>query len=292
MFEEFAHKRLTIGPNEIDLVTGGEGPPLLLLHGYPQTRACWHAVAPVLAARFRLVIPDLPGYGASVGPPPDPENLAYSKRRTAQTMVDLMAALGHERFHLAGHDRGGRVAYRLALDHPERLDRLALLDIVPTLAVWEEMDWRAALGTFHWQFLAQPAPLPETMIAADPDRFIGHLIDTWAQDRAALDPVAVEAYLSAFRKDSVIAASCADYRAGATVDVAHDCATRESRQRIACTTQILWGRGYSSTKADSPLEVWRKWADDLVEQPLDCGHFLAEEQPEACAEAMASFLRD
>ncbi len=291
MFEGFQHRRRPAGDSEIDLVTGGDGPPLLLLHGYPQTRACWHAVAPALSKTFRLVIPDLPGYGASEGPAPDAENLAYSKRNTARTMVALMAALGHERFLLAGHDRGGRVAYRLALDHPERVDRLALLDIVPTLAVWQEMDWQVALGAFHWLYLAQPAPLPEKMIGRDPDLFIDHLLDRWAQHRDALDPDAVEDYRRAFRRPSVIAATCADYRAGATTDVEHDRDDRSTGKRITCPTQVLWGRGYSSTKAASPIEVWRDWADDLTGQPLDCGHFLAEEQAEACAEAMGSFFR-
>lgn len=290
MFAGFHRHRVALDDVELDVVTGGEGAPLLLLHGYPQTQAAWHAVAPALAARFSLVIPDLPGYGASRGPLPDAAHFNYSKRNVARLLGELMARLGHERFFVAGHDRGGRVAFRLALDRPDRVRALAALDIVPTLAAWEAMDWKRALGSYHWLFLAQPAPLPERMIGHDPDFYIHHLLDRWAGDRGALNPAAVAEYVRHFRKSSVIAATCADYRAGMSQDVAHDSADRLAGRRIGCPTLVLWGRGYLADKVASPLAAWRDWADDVTEVAVDCGHFIAEEQPAACAQALADFL--
>ena len=290
MFEGFTQRQVKIGAYEISLVMGGSGPPLLLLHGYPQSRAIWHAVAPSLARHFTLVIPDLPGYGDSLGPAPDAENRHYSKRAMAEVLRKLMAELGWPSFFLAGHDRGGRVAYRLALDSPASVARLAVLDVVPTLAVWEEMDWRSALATYHWPFLAQPAELTERLIGADPDFYLEHLLARWAGDRGRLDPRAVSDYRRHFRKASVIAATCADYRAGATLDVDHDRADRAAGRRIDCPVLVLWGRDYHATKAGSPLEIWRDWATDARDVPLDCGHFLVEEKPEESAEALAAFF--
>src|SRR5262245_43544599 len=179
----------------------------------------WHAVAPVLRAHFSLVIPDLRGYGESQGPPPDSQHVNYSKRAMAKDIVELMSALGHDRFAVAGHDRGGRVAYRLALDHPERVVALAVLDIVPTLVVWERMDYRSAQVSFHWPFLAQPAPLPERLIGHDPEFFLRLLLNRWAGRPDALDSGAVAEYVRHFKKPLVIEATCEDYRAGATVDL-------------------------------------------------------------------------
>lgn len=291
MFEGFSKRRVATGDAELNVVLGGAGPPLLLLHGFPQTHAMWHKVAPVLAEHFSLVLPDLRGYGDSQGPPPDPEHRHYSKRVMAQDMVALMSALGHERFLLAGHDRGGRVAYRLALDHPERVSRLAAVDIIPTLDVWDGMGMAAALSTYHWLFLAQPAPLPERLIGNDPDYYLHHLLARWAGNRDALDPKAVAEYERCFRKPSVIEACCEDYRAGAGIDLALDRADRDSGRRISCPTLVLWGRRYlTDAKTSSPLEVWRTWADDVREVALDCGHFLAEEAPDECVTALHQFL--
>jgi haloacetate dehalogenase len=290
MFEGFEEHRISTGEAEIFVRTGGAGPPLLLLHGYPQNHVTWHAVAPRLRDRFSLVIPDLRGYGESKGPPPDPQHLKYSKRAMADDIVEVMTALGHDRFMLAGHDRGGRVAYRLALDHPGRVSRLAVIDILPTLDVWERMGKDAALGTYHWLFLAQPAPLPERLIGHDPEFYLRHLLDRWAGRREALDPAAVAEYIRHFRKPSVIEATCEDYRAGATVDLDHDRADRDAGRQIRCPTLVLWGRRYLPAKAQSPLEVWRAWAEDVGDVALDCGHFVAEEQPEACAGALRDFF--
>jgi haloacetate dehalogenase len=288
MFEGFDRREVALDDATLAVITGGAGPPLLLLHGYPQTQACWHAVAPALAERFSLVIPDLPGYGASRGPAPEAAN--YSKRSLARIMTALMSRLGHKRFSLAGHDRGARIGFRLALDHPERVHAFAALDIVPTLSAWEAMDWKRALGSYHWLFLAQPAPLPERMIGQDPDFYINHLLDRWAGDRGALNAGAVAEYVRHFRKPSVIAATCADYRAGMSHDVEHDADDRRAGRRIRCPTLVVWGRGYLTDKVGSPLATWRAWADDVSEAPLDCGHFVAEEQPAACATALAEFF--
>jgi haloacetate dehalogenase len=290
VFEGFAGRRVASGDADLFVRVGGSGPPLLLLHGYPQTHAMWHAVAPRLARRFTLVLPDLRGYGESRGPKPDPEHRGYSKRVMAEDARRVVAALGHTRFFVAGHDRGGRVAYRLALDRPECVAGLAVLDILPTLEQWERMDWRGALTTFHWPFLAQPAPVPERLIGQDPDFWARYLLERWAGRRDALDPAAVEAYLRAFRQPTVIEATCEDYRAGADVDVEDDRADRQAGRRIGCPTLVIWGRRYLAAKAESPAEVWRAWAEDVGEVALDCGHFVAEEEPEACARALEEFF--
>ena len=290
MFEGFLEHRIAAPGADLFALTGGAGPPLLLLHGYPQQHVMWHLVAPRLAASFSLVIPDLRGYGDSAGPAPDAQHLNHSKRTMAADMLALMTALGHPRFSIAGHDRGGRVAYRLALDHPDRIVRLAVLDILPTLEVWERMNKDAAMRSYHWLFLAQPAPLPERLIGLDPDFFLLHLLNRWAGSFDALDPAAVAEYARHFRNPSVISATCEDYRAGAGVDLEHDRADRAAGRRLPCPLLVVWGRKYLAGQAASPLDVWRQWAGDVREVALECGHFLAEEQPEACAAALREFF--
>ena len=257
MLEGFVYHRIPVaaGAAKINAATGGSGPPLLLLHGFPQTHLAWHAVAARLAARYRLVVPDLRGYGDSRGPRPDGAHHTYSKRAMAGDMVEAMAALGHDRFFLAGHDRGARVAHRLALDYPARVPRLAVLDILPTLAVWEAMDWRSAHSTYHWLFLAQPAPMPERLIGHDPDFYLHHLLDRWAGNRALLEAEAVEVYARHFRKPSVIEAACEDYRAATGIDLDHDRADREAGITVRCPTLVLWGRRYLHTSAGTPSDV-------------------------------------
>ena len=290
MLEAFAERRINSGDAEIYLRMGGKGPPLLLLHGYPQTHVIWHRVAPLLARDFTLVMPDLRGYGRSTGPEPDVEHRNYSKRAMARDMVAVMDVLGFEQFAVAGHDRGGRVGYRLCLDQPQRVTRYAALDIVPTLEVWEEMDADRALSTYHWQFLAVPAPVPERLIGADPAFYITHLLRRWAGRFEALDPQAVAAYVAQFSDPRVIAATCEDYRAGASIDRALDRADRDAGHKITCPVLALWGRGYKASASASPAVVWRRWADDVREVALDCGHFLVEEAPEASAAALADFF--
>jgi haloacetate dehalogenase len=291
MFDGFKEHRLKTRDAEVFFLTAGDGPPLLLLHGYPQTHVAWHAVAPLLVSNFSLVVPDLRGYGESKGPPPDPEHHGYSKRAMAEDMLEIMNALGYERFMMAGHDRGGRVAYRLALDHPDCVSKLAAIDIIPTLNVWEMMDKDAALGTYHWMFLAQPSPIPERLIGHDPDFYLHHLLESWAGRKNVQDPSAVDEYLRHFRKPSVIEATCEDYRAGATIDFEHDRLDRESGRRIQCPVLVLWGKRYLASKAtSSPADVWRSWANEVKEVTLDCGHFVLEEKPEACAEVLLEFF--
>ena len=290
MLDSFEERRIRLAEAEIYLRLGGKGPPLLLLHGYPQTHLAWARIAPALAQRFTLVLPDLRGYGRSAGPAPDAAHRNYSKRAMARDMVEVMEALGFARFRLAGHDRGARVGYRLCLDHPERVERFAALDIIPTLDVWDEMDADKAIGSYHWPFLAVPAPVPERLIGADPGFYIEHLLRRWAGRRDALDPDAVADYIAQFRNPAVLAATCEDYRASASIDREDDRADRAAGRRIACPVLVLWGRFYLSNKTASPLAVWRRWADDVEEVSLPCGHFLAEEEPEACADALLRFF--
>jgi haloacetate dehalogenase len=269
---------------------GGTGPPVLLLHGFPQTHVLWHRVAPVLARDFTVVAADLRGYGGSGKPPTAADHGPYSKRALAQDMVAVMARLGHERFAVAGHDRGGRVAYRLALDHPGRVRRLAVLDLVPTGDALRQADRRLALGFWPWSLLAQPAPLPERLLGADPTFVVNHLLDAWGGSPGAF-PAAVRAeYVAAFPPEAVHAI-CEEYRAAATLDDAHDEADR-GRRRIACPVLVLWSNRGPVGEWYEPLAVWRGWADDVRGRPLDCGHFLPEEAPdETAAELRAFFSR-
>jgi haloacetate dehalogenase len=247
----------------------------------------WRKVAPALPERFTVVATDLRGYGLSSKPPSTPDHALYSKRAMARDQLAVMRRLGHERFLLAGHDRGARVGYRLCLDHPDRAARFAALDIIPTLEVWERMGAAAALGSYHWSFLAVPAPVPERLIGADPGFYVRHLLERWAGRPGALDPAAVAAYVAQFDDPGVIAATCADYRAGASTDRADDAADRAAGRHIACPVLVLWGRRYLR---HPPLEIWRAWAVEVEECALECGHFLAEEEPAAVAEALIAFF--
>ncbi len=288
----FSERRVHIDGTGIHLVTGGSGPPLLLLHGYPQTHSMWHKIAPLLAHNFTLVMPDLRGYGDSDKPESDDAHIAYSKRVMAAEQAAVMAELGFDSFFLAGHDRGGRVSYRMALDHPERVLRLAVLDIVPTLEQFERINKSTALGSFHWYFLAQPAPFPEHMIGHDPDTWLRNCLRNWSGDTDAFDSGAVEEYLRCFRDPEVIHATCEDYRAGAFVDSDLDAADREAGRHIACPVLALWGGGSKSRlhKRQAILEIWSSWAENVSGHGLDCGHFLPEENPQETATALASFF--
>jgi haloacetate dehalogenase len=283
VLDGFAESRIDTGEAEIHVRHGGSGPPLLLLHGYPQTHAMWHRIAPRLAETFTVVAPDLRGYGGSSKPATTDDHEPYSKRAMARDQVAVMRALGHERFAVCGHDRGARCAYRLALDHPDRVTALAVLDIIPTADVFRRLDRRFALSAWHWFFLAAPHDLPERMIANDPDAFYlrggGHVFG----------PEALDDYRRSFRDPDCIHAMCEDYRAGATLDVAHDEADRGTR-RIGCPTLVLWGTRGSVARVDGVLDVWREWADDVRGRALDSGHFLAEEAPDATCDELLGFL--
>jgi haloacetate dehalogenase len=289
LYPGFATHRISTEGAEIFARVGGSGPPLLLIHGYPQTHVCWHRIAPELRRHFTLVLPDLRGYGESLGPKTDAEHLAYSKRAMARDCVALMVALGFERFSIAAHDRGGRVGYRLALDHPAAVERLALLDIVTTLDAWSDMNRESAVGRFHWAFLARPAPFPETMIGHDPIYFLNYLLAQWTatKDLSPFDPEALAHYRHYFAEARVIHASCEDYRAGATCDPAFDAADRALGRRIDCPLLVLWGASRKHGFVNKPLESWRTWTREVEGGPIESGHFLAEEAP---AETLARLL--
>lgn len=288
MFDGFDTEQIDVGDATINLRHGGQGPPLLLLHGHPQTHITWHRVAPRLAEHFTLVIPDLRGHGASVGPA-DPETAEYSNRAMADDMVEVMAELGYDSYRLAGHDRGGRVAYRYTLDHPERISQLATLDIVPTLEMAERMDYRLARRMFHWLFLAQPHPLPETVITADPDYYVDHMVGRWLGSDGVIDPDAMDAYRRAFRDERVVRAACEDYRAGLSIDLDHDRTSRDAGATIDVPMLAIWGT--EGTLPFDPLTIWETWATSVRGRPIDCGHFVMEEAPAETADALISFFQ-
>jgi haloacetate dehalogenase len=291
VLEGFAMRRIDTGEASIHLAVGGVGPPLLLLHGYPQTHVCWHLVAPRLARKFTVVCPDLRGYGESRGPASDTaDHAAYSKRTMARDQVAVMSALGFERFGVTGHDRGGRVAYRLALDHRERVRRLALLDIVPTGEMVARVDRNLAYSTYHWFFLAQPFDLPERLIGADPDFYLDWTIRSWVGEGAALAPEAMDHYRAAFRNPAVIHAACEDYRAGLDIDAELDAADKQAGRRIACPLLVLWGERRPERKADQWLSIWQHWATNVEGGPVTSGHFLAEERPDEIADRLERFF--
>ncbi len=272
--------------------TGGDGPPLLLLHGYPQTNVIWHQVAPELANHFKLIIADLPGYGWSDAPRPEPDHAPYTKRTMAKAMIELMEQLGHARFHLAGHDRGGRVAYRLALDHPGRLERLAVLDIVPTGAMWHNMDAQMAMKVWHWPFLAQDYPLPEMFIGKAPVEYIEWKMASLAKSRdlSSFDPRAMAHYRAFISVPERIHATCEDYRAGWGADRAADDADQQAGNTIACPVLALWGSSGIPSESTGPLAIWKTWARDVRGVTIDCGHYPCEEAPEETAAALIAFF--
>ncbi len=292
LFPGFRDETVEIDGLRLHLRIGGSGPPVLLLHGYPQTHVMWHRLAGPLARGHTLVIPDLPGYGDSDAPAGGPPHEAYSKRRIAAAMVRLMGRLGFPRFAVVGHDRGGRVGYRLAIDHARHVARLAVLDILPTLDYWLRFDRVFGLRIYHWTFLAQPAPLPERMIGADPVAYLDHTVASWTRDKtlSAFDPAALDAYRAAFARPAAIHGACEDYRAGATVDVEHDREARDHGRLITCPVLALWGTAGLPADGEAPLEVWRRWALDVSGHGVDSGHFLAEENPEATLAALSPFL--
>jgi haloacetate dehalogenase len=285
MFDGFELTTIDTGEASIHVRHAGSGPPLLLLHGYPQTHAMWHLVAPALAEDFTVVATDLRGYGESSRPPSTADHWPYTKRAMAQDQVAVMKALGFERFAVCGHDRGARVGYRMALDDPHRVSRLAMLDIVPTGETWRRADAAFGRGYWHWYFLAQPAPLPERMIAAAPDDFYGS-----RGGREHFAPEALAEYDRWARDPATLHAMCEDYRAGATLDREHDEADRTRRRRIACPVLALWGARNFLDDWYDVLGIWRAWADDADGRALDCGHYLAEERPEETAAELRAFF--
>jgi haloacetate dehalogenase len=290
VFDGFTVRELDTERGTIYARVAGSGPPLLLLHGYPQTHLMWHAAAPLLAERFTVVVTDLSGYGASLRPVSASDHGPHSKRALARDQLQAMASLGHQRFAVAGHDRGGRVAYRMTLDHPDRVSALAVLDIVPTADVWARADGRLSLVYWHWGFLAQPAPLPERLIAGDPDAYFEHhlrSIGLGLQPGRYPEPV-MAAYRDQLDDVGAVHAICEDYRAGASIDREHDEADRG--RLIDCPVLALWGtRGALEFLYGDVLAVWRSWARDVRGRGLEASHFLVEDRPEEFARELIAF---
>jgi haloacetate dehalogenase len=287
--------RIDTGEAVISVSRGGTGPGVLLLHGFPQTQLMWRDIAPRLAQRFTVACADLRGYGDSSTPPSSADHAPYSKRTMARDMISVMAQLGFEHFFIAGHDRGGRVAYRAALDHPARVDALAVLDVLPVDVVWDRADARLALGFWPWSLLSQPEPLPERLIGAAPDAVIGNALSLeWGTPADAFDDEVRAAYTAALSDAAHIHAVCEEYRAAAGIDRDHDAADRAAGRRISCPVLALWSAsGPLSAWYDDdggPLALWRELAIDVTGEPVDGGHFFPEEQPSAIAYALSGFF--
>jgi haloacetate dehalogenase len=295
MFDGFDAAEVDVGDTTLFFRRKGVGEPVLLLHGFPETHLMWHRIAPALAAEFTVICPDLRGYGASGKPASSPEHLPYSKSALASDMVRLMEALGFARFRVAGHDRGARVAYRMALDHPERVERLAVLDIIPTCEVFERADSRLLLSFWPFSLLAQPTPLPERLILAAPESVVDDALANWGSDPARFPAEIRAAYVEALRDPQTVHAICEEYRAAASIDIATDLRDRRSGHRIRCPVCVLWSEGggldtwYSA--AGGPLGIWREWATDVTGRALAGGHFFPEANPDATLAELHAFFR-
>ena len=294
MLDDFKTAEIQTSETSIFVRRSGSGSPILLLHGFPQTHLMWRGVAPLLARNFTVVCADLRGYGRSGCPVSTPDHAPYAKRAMAQDMVIVMERLGFPRFSVAGHDRGGRVAYRMALDHPRCVDRLAVLDILPTGTVWDRADARFALAYWPWSLLAQPEPLPERILTAAPEAIIDDALGGWGSPSTVFPPEVRAAYVQALRDPAHVHAICEEYRAAATLDREHDRADSAGGRRIASPLLALWSaQGPLDTwyaEAAGPIALWRAWSDDVRGRPLNAGHFFPEEAPEETADALNRFF--
>jgi len=291
LFPEFHAQRIDVGAGiTIHATIGGSGPPLLLLHGHPQTHAIWHRVAPQLSRHFTIVACDLRGYGESSKPAGDADHANYSKRAMAADMVGAMRALGFASFHVLAHDRGARVAHRLALDHPQAVARMALLDIAPTLAMYEQTSETFARAYWHWFFLIQPAPMPERLIEADPAAYVRDVMGKRSAGLAPFDPRALLEYQRCLALPGAAHGLCEDYRAAATIDLEHDRIDRDAGRKLALPLLVLWGRDGVIERCFDPLAEWRKVALDVSGQALPCGHYIAEEAPDELLAQVLPFL--
>lgn len=289
MFDGFVEFDIAVAGATVHGRRGGSGPPLLLLHGIPETHLMWHRVAPTLAERFTVVVTDLRGYGASSCPPSTSDHSPYAMRAVAADQVELMARLGHSRFGVAGHDRGARCAYRMAIDHPDAVTALAVLDVVPTAEVFRRADADFSLGYWVWSFLAAPYPVPEQLIAGAPATLVDHMLDSWSATAGTFPAQVRERYVEAFSDPATVHAICEQYRAAATLDVADDEADR-GRHRLRCPVLALWAAGGPVDTWYEPLTVWREWADDVRGSAVPGGHFLPEESPDEVIEALTDFF--
>ncbi len=294
MFDNFTKTRIKVNGVSINLVHGGAGPPLLLLHGYPQTHVEWHKIAPKLADHYTVVAPDLRGYGDSEKPPaPEGDLSIYCKRTTAQDQVEVMEKLGFESFHVVGHDRGARVGHRMTLDHPDRVRTFTSLDVVPSQAAFDHMDSQLSFAWFHWHLMRQPSPLPETLIGNSAQVYLDFLLEQWTAIDGSITDEAYAEYLRCFNNPETIRATCLDYR-GIEIDLMHDEADRG--RKLTCPVLLLWGSnmvkrpGWQTGASLDMLTVWRDRAVDVRGKALDCGHFLPEELPEEMTVELLAFL--
>jgi len=292
--EAFASAHIDTGDASIFVRFAGSGPPLLLLHGFPQTHLMWRDVAPALARNFTVVCADLRGYGQSSCPPSAPDHAPYSKRAMAKDAVAVMEKLGFRAFSVAGHDRGARVAYRLALDSPDRVRRVAVLDIVPTADAWDRADSRFALSFWPWSVLAQASPFPEQLLTHAPEAIVDHALSAWGTSAATFPPEVRRAYVSSIRAPDRAHAICEEYRAASTLDLAHDRADLDAGNRIRCPLLALWS---ADSPVDTwyeaeggPLSLWRRWATDVRGRRMQGGHFFPEARPDETGEALVQFL--
>jgi haloacetate dehalogenase len=290
MLRDFQQKKIHTTEAIINVLIAGNGYPLLLLHGYPQTHFMWHKIAPLLTKDFTVILTDLRGYGDSSKPKGTAEHSNYSKRELARDMVEVMTQLDYEEFYLIGHDRGARVAHRLTLDYPQKIKKLALLDIIPTYELYKNTDKEFATAYYHWFFLIQPYPLPETLISGNPEYFLRQCLQSWSRDFAAFTSEALAEYIRCFRNSETIHATCEDYRASASIDLIHD--ELDLDKKITCPVLVLWGsRGVIGRKYDV-LESWKERGIEVKGKALDCGHFLPEEAPEETYLAIKEFLKE
>jgi haloacetate dehalogenase len=294
MMDDFESAHIQAGETTIFVRWSGSGPPILMLHGFPQTHLMWRGVAPRLARNFTVVCADLRGYGRSACPASTPDHAPYAKRAMAQDMVLVMEKLGFPRFSVAGHDRGGRVAYRMALDHPGRVDRLAVLDVLPTETVWDRADARFALAYWPWSLLAQPEPFPEHIIGASPEAIVDNALGDWGTPSAVFPPDVRAAYIHALGDPAHVHAICEEYRAGATLDREHDRTDRAQGRRVACPLLALWGAAGALdtwyTEAGGPIALWQEWSDDVQGHAIEAGHFFPEEASGQTVEALHRFF--
>jgi haloacetate dehalogenase len=295
MFDGFEKRRIDTATSVIAVRVGGSGPAVLLLHGFPETQLMWRGVAGSLADDFTVVCADLPGYGESGCPPSSPDHEPYSKRAMAKELVDMMIALGHERFAVVGHDRGGRVAYRAALDHADRILAIAALDVVPIDEAWRRADDRLALGFWPWSLLAQHAPLPERLLSAAPDAVVDDALNEWGSLPKSFDDEVRAAYVEQLRDRDHVHAICEEYRAAATIDRDHDAEDRHAGRRVRCPALLLWAADGALatwyTEEGGPLTIWRDVCETIEGHPIDGGHFFPEEHPNEVAAELAQFLQ-
>jgi haloacetate dehalogenase len=291
MFADFIDASAEVDGIRINAIRGGNGPALLLLHGHPQTHAIWHKVAPTLARHFTVIAADLRGYGDSGKPPGAHDHSNYSKRRMAADQVALMQAQGFSQFAVIGHDRGGRVAARMALDHPQAVTKLVTLDVAPTLAMYEQTSFAFARAYWHWFFLVRPAPFPETLIRADADLYLKQTIGARSAGLAPFTEPAYAEYLRCLSDPATAHGICEDYRASISIDLDHDRASLDEGQKIGCAFLALWGAQGVIEQCFEPLAEWRQWSAQVSGEALPCGHYIPEEAPELLLERVLPFLQ-